>query len=486
MPGDNRPVVFTESTTERKPMATIPPQHALAPNPALPHFTLEVARIASAMSEETVPPRVLTCAKHALLDYLGVTVAGSIEESARCVRDFVLTEAPEGSAPIIGTRYTTTSQGAALVNGVASHALDFDDSNLYTMGHPTGALLSALIPVAAARDLAGARLLTAMVAGMQAEGLVAQASGNGGFARGFHATGTFGVFGSAAGTANLLGFDADQTAQTLGLAGSQAAGLRTVFGTMGKHLNAAKAGANGLLAAQLVEKGFTGPTDGIEDTNGGFSKAVTGEFDAARTAAAIRDNYVIEGNIYKRDACCAMTHASIWGVRDLQRRHGFSVDDVEEVVLHVCPDTLKMAGIERPTTGLEGKFSLAYVTARALLGLSTTQDAFDDKAVADSRTRETMTRVTTVAREGQTTKDPDTIIVRLGDGRRYEVTVNVNKPSPPEKMEEEGSALATKFVSLTAGVLGEDRANAVVAEVNELDSAASIRTLLALVRPEAE
>ena len=221
-------------------------------------LTRALAEQARTLSYADLPDDVRTLARQCVLDYVACTLAGAKEE----LTDILLAEAQEqGGAPIatvIGHAARLPVLSAALVNGAASHALDFDDVNLAMTGHPSVVLLSALLALAEERGSSGQDVLTAFVAGYELQCRLGLLLAPGHYnTLGFHATGTLGSFGAAAACAHLLGLDAEKFATALGIAGTQAAGLKSMFGTMCKPLHAGKAAYHGLLAARLAQRGFT-------------------------------------------------------------------------------------------------------------------------------------------------------------------------------------------------------------------------------------
>src|SRR5215203_7194419 len=206
---------------------------------------------------DDLPADVIVIAKHCLLDWLGVTLAGSREPLAQMLRDEVAEQGGRPQATLIGTDARASTQQAALVNGAASHALDFDDVHLVMNGHPSVPVLPALLALAEAHDGDGRALIAAFVAGVEVECRIGALVMPGHYNAGFHATGTLGAFGAAAACAHLLALDTDQWQIALAIAGTQAGGLKAMFGTMCKPLHAGKAAANGLLAATLAARGFT-------------------------------------------------------------------------------------------------------------------------------------------------------------------------------------------------------------------------------------
>jgi 2-methylcitrate dehydratase PrpD len=206
-------------------------------------------------------------ARHALLDWFAVTIAGAKEPLAAILAD-EFRSSTTGPCTIIASDSKASLHDAALVNGAVSHALDYDDVNRLMHGHPTVPVAASVLALGEMMGKSGRDVLTAFIAGYEVECRLGDMCGDGHYEQGFHATGTMGTFGAAAGAANLLGLDADRTAMALGIAASEASGLKINFGTMTKPLHAGKAAQNGLIAARIAARGFTARADAIEAPQG--------------------------------------------------------------------------------------------------------------------------------------------------------------------------------------------------------------------------
>src|SRR4051794_39412885 len=334
-------------------------------------FTAEVAEQVAATTFEALPDDVVEVARQCIIDWFGVTVAGS-REPVTCILLDDLRDQGLGTAgvTVVGHASRLPQLEAAIVNGTASPALDYDDVNEAMVGPPTVPILAGLLALAESRHAHGRDVITAFVAGYEAECRIGRAVGVEHYQRGFHATGTVGTFGAAAACARLLGLDAATTAVALGVAGAQAAGLKSLFGTMGKPLHAGKASSNGLLAARLAARGFTATAEVLE-TEQGFGEAAAGGIDDERGRREPRATWHLRDNLFKYHAACFQTHSSIEGLRRLRDLEGLTVDDVDRVVVHADPMQLRMCAIAEPLTGLQVKFSLRHTAALVLSGRDT-------------------------------------------------------------------------------------------------------------------
>src|SRR5207244_9016949 len=224
---------------------------------------------------------------------------------------------------------------AALVNGAIGHALDYDDVNLPMPGHPSVAILPGRLALAEQRHSTGREVIAAFVAGYETACRIGMALRPGHYNLGFHATGTVGAVGAAAACARLLGLDTAATAQALGVAGTQAAGLKSQSGTMCKPFHAGKAAHNGLLAARLAARGFSSRTDIVECVQG-FALTHGPDFAPAAALATPEGGFHLLANLFKYHAACYFTHAPIECARRLRQEHGLSPEMITRITLRIA------------------------------------------------------------------------------------------------------------------------------------------------------
>ena len=335
------------------------------------NLTRTLAEQARTLRYEDMPEDVRQLARQCLLDYLACTLAGAKEELTEILLAEMLVHGGTPAATIIGHAERLPALSAALVNGAASHALDFDDVNMAMTGHPSVVLLSALLPLAEERGSAARDVLAAFVAGYELQCRLGQLLAPGHYnVLGFHATGTLGSFGAAAACAHLLGLNAEQFATALGVAGTQAAGLKSMFGTMCKPLHAGKAAQNGLLASRLVQRGFTSRDDVLECAQG-FARTHSPDFNPSAALAEPSGGFHIRNNLFKYHAACYMTHAPIEAARKLREQLALKPEQIARIKLSLDETCDRVCNIPAPRTGLEAKFSLRLTTAMALAGVDT-------------------------------------------------------------------------------------------------------------------
>jgi len=273
-------------------------------------LTRVLARNASALRFDQLPAPVIELARQCVLDYIGVALAGARDPLVRLLLDEMSEAGGSPQASVIGHSMRLPALSAALVNGAAAHALDYDDVNMAMPGHPSVAILPGLLALAELKSSSGRDVITAFVAGYETACRIGAALQPGHYNLGFHSTGTVGCFGAAAACARLLGLDAEATAMALGIAGTQAAGLKSQFGTMCKPFHAGRAAQNGLLAARLAQRGFSSRTDIVECVQG-FALTHGPDFVPEAALAAPGAGFHLLANLFKYHAACYFTHAPI-------------------------------------------------------------------------------------------------------------------------------------------------------------------------------
>jgi 2-methylcitrate dehydratase PrpD len=433
-------------------------------------LTRELANRSSALAFDELPGDVVEVTRQALLDWFGVTLSGSHEPGPQILLRTLTTDAGgDDGVTVVGHERRLAPLSAALVNGTASHVLDFDDVNARFLGHASVAVAGAVLALAEHLDASGAELITAFVAGYETACRIAVALGPDPYARGFHYTGTVGVFGAAAACSRLLALGAPETAVAFGIAASQAAGLKSNFGSMTKSLHAGKACEGGLLAALLASNGFTASPDAVE----GFARSSGGDCDAEAALADPPAGWYVLDNLFKYHASCYWTHSSIEGLLSLD----LDVRDVRSLELHVSDLELGTCVIPSPASGLEVKFSVAHLAAMALLGRDLTVigdgDALDEAVV---RVRERI-RLLKDGVAGQPTR----VVAQLRDGSEVEAAVGVNTAS--RDLAAQGERLLVKFSRLAEPVVGRRAADELRTLIGSLDGGVAVRQLMAQTRP---
>lgn len=423
---------------------------------------------------EDLPDPVVRVAKHCILDWLAVALAGAREPVFRLLREELVEPGTSGPCTVLDGS-SAGAREAALINGTAGHALDFDDVVWVMTGHPTAPLLPAVLAVGEQIDAGGRDLLAAFVAGFETESRIGAAVSPGHYDAGFHATATLGTLGAAAGSARLLELDSDQWQHALGIAATTAAGLKSMFGSMCKPMHAGNAAAQGVLAARLAARGFTAVADALERPQG-FGPTHSTTFAPAAGMTAFGAPWYVREVLFKFHAACFLTHSSIEGLLRLRKTEQLTADAVDEVVLRVEPGHLAVCNIPEPRSGLEAKFSLRFTAAMALLSGRTDEAAFTDEVVTDPRFVAMCDRVRVEAEPGRPHHETD-VQVRTPDGRTLGARVDMQRWAADDEIDAQERRLVAKFRSLAGAGTATERLLEPVLRVEELSSVRELTRL---------
>ncbi len=345
--------------------------------------TKKLSEFAISTDFKNLPIEVINEAKLCFLDWLGVTIVGANDPQVNSLLQVIELIGGKKQATLIGKNIKSSILNATLMNGMSSHLFDYDDTSVEFLGHASVTLFPCLLALSEWMGLSGKQFLTAYIIGFEIGCRVAIGASANHALTGWHATSTIGHFSSTSGSAKLLGLTTDQLIYAFGIAGTQAAGLKAVFGTLCKPFHPGKAGFNGLLSALLAQRDFTSVENIIEGKNC-FWDVFSSKSNPKRALKDLGKKWNILNNNYKLHASCYYTHAPIEAVLTLKNEvKNFNLKNIETIEIKVSPIALENASIVAPKTGLEGKFSIPYVIANALLRDDTGMSAFTDEKVND-------------------------------------------------------------------------------------------------------
>lgn len=345
-----------------------------------PGATRALARYAVGTSFDALPAAVVHEARRAIVNWAGCAIGASAHPTVECAWRAIAPFAGAGQASLLGRAQRTDILNAALVNGISSHVFDFDDTHPQSLVHPSGPVASAVLALGQWRGASGRDLLNAFVTGVEVECRVANAVLPAHYDVGWHITATAGIFGAAAASARLLGLDETRAVWALGLAATQAAGLREMFGSMAKSLHPGRAAQNGLSAALLAQAGFTSADTAIEGKRG-FANVLSTTVDVSRCTRGLGEEWELLQNTYKPYACGLVIHPAIDGCVALRSAPGVTPEAIERIDLEVHPLVLELTGKLEPRSGLEGKFSVFHSAAVAVIDGAGNEAQFSDGRV---------------------------------------------------------------------------------------------------------
>ncbi|MDB6455091.1 MmgE/PrpD family protein [Falsirhodobacter sp. 20TX0035] len=404
---------------------------------------------------DDIPAEVRREGLRTFVNWAGCAVGGADHETVDRAIAAITPFSGAATSGVLGRAERFDALHAALLNGITSHVLDYDDTHLKTIIHPAGPVASALVALAEQRTISGQDLLTAMIIGIEVECRIGNCVYPAHYDRGWHITGTAGVFGAAAAVGWILGLDETKMAWALGLAATQASNLREMFGTMTKSFHPGRAAQNGMFSSFLAEAGFDSSTRGIEAPRG-FARVLSDKQDYAEITDGLGTRWEAALNSYKPFACGIVIHPTIDGCLQIRKEIGERVNDITAVALKAHPLVLELTGKKTPRTGLEGKFSVYHAAATALLRGDGAPTAFTDEVVADPGIIALRDRVTAVADLGCHEASVD-IDVSFTDGTR--LSHHVERALGSREVPLTDEQIGTKFRTQAALVIGEKAAD---------------------------
>jgi 2-methylcitrate dehydratase PrpD len=453
-------------------------------------LTLELAKRINAMRFEQLPAEAVYWAKVGILDTLGVTLAGSTDAGTRIVARSLASG--NGPSLVFGSTARVSALDAALINGTASHALDFDDCNNTLGGHPSVPILPALFALADEHGASGRDFIAAYVAGFETECKIALGVNFYHYMHGWHPTATIGIFGTAAACARLLRLDDAQTATALAIAASLAAGIKANFGTMVKPLHIGHCARNGLFAALLARDGFSANAAAFEHKQGYFEVFNgSGNYDASKILPAWANplDIVRPGIAIKQYPCCGSTHPAIDVMIGLAREHNLKPDEVERIDSWTHTRRLEHTNRPDPQSTTDAKFSVQYCLARALVDRKVVIEHFEGDSFRDPQVRSVLARVHaapyTTAQFPADNHFGAEVKVTLRGGKTMSAKVDQPlgrtsaNPLPPERLKE-------KFDNCAARVLASESVRALYAAIQDFENLRDVRDITASMAGKAE
>ena len=430
---------------------------------------------------DSLPPAVIAAAKNAILDTLGVALAGTTEEGTQMLLRSSTSAPGSGSATILGSRMPATPTVAALINTYAAHVLDYDDTQHNSATHTSAPVVPAALACAETQHRNGKDLIAAYVAGFEIGTWLSRVAGFGNnlMKRGFPPSGVTGVIGAAAAAGKLIGLNALQTKRSFGIATCHAAGTKLAFGTMAKAQNLANGSQNGVLSALLAREGFIGP-DNVLDGELNLFTQFGGHTDADELFRNLGHQFELTENTLKIYACAGWRNPIVDASRLLAETHALKTQDVDRMEVRVCMHVTGLPNYPEPRTGLEGKFSAQYAAAVGFTDRAGGVAQFSDQRVADPELAALTRRVTLVGDEAMGSFQTR-VTIHTKDGREFShfIPIQKGKHSNPMNWEE----LAAKFRANAQAVLPQAQVDALITMVRDLDKLDDVAKLTRLCLP---
>jgi 2-methylcitrate dehydratase PrpD len=450
--------------------------------------TREIAGYVAEARYRDIPSDVVQLARGFILDGLGVALAGSTDECSRIVQAQIRRMGGRGESSVLGTSLRAPAAKAALANGVAGHAMDYDDTQLSTskeavyglLTHPTTPVLAALLAVGEKAKISGEEFLLGYLLGVEVECRIADAIDPRHYQSGFHSTATMGGLGAAMAVGKILRHEEEQLIRTLGIVASMSSGLRENFGTMTKPLHAGRAAENGVTAAMLAQDGFTAATN-ILEAQRGFFNAMAGGYDESKIAGRLGRPYFMKvpGISIKPYPSGSLSHPAQDLILDLVRQHDLSAEDIDHIDVGTNSNVPNALIYPMPKTALEGKFSIPFCMAIAVIERKAGIAQFQDRKVRDKKVIELMKQVTLYVDEELEKLGYDKvrsrIRIKLKNGRLIEGRYDVARGHPEKPMS--WSELGDKFRDCASLVLANNDAEKVIQLVAGIEQLKSLNPL---------
>jgi 2-methylcitrate dehydratase PrpD len=453
----------------------------------------KIAHFVASLSARELSKAVKQSAKEHLLDGFATMLGGASEDASRQIDTYLRNFPSRPESTVIGSNRKLNAQYAALANGIRGHVLDYDDAQLATLRsrpygqltHPTTPVLAAGLALAEKINATGLELLAAYIVGVEAACRLADAIHPNHYVKGFHPTGTIGAFGATAACAHLLKLDPIRIRWALGIAGSLASGVRAHRGTMAKSLNAGHAAENGVVAATLAGSGFTASSDIFDDPMGYFAAACHGTVDRKLIKFGPPYFLVHPGIAIKIYPCAGVLHPALDAIIDLARKHDLRSNDVKRIRVSLGPDAALPLVYNQPKNGLEGKFSLPFSAAVALVHRRAGLDEYKDATVLDSKITAVMKRVELV-------RDPRLqsvgnlgcraeVEIQLDNGRTYRKRATVAKGHPKKPLTRK--EIRDKFHQCAGERVPGERAKKFIEDLWSIEKLDALAPWLGLLRP---
>lgn len=449
-------------------------------------LTEEIANFIVLNGYEQMPERAVAVAKEAILDSMGCALAGSVEPVSRMITECAREMGGNPEATVIAGGFRTSAPQAALANGTMAHALDYDDVSLTWIAHPTVVLLPAILALGEQCNASGREVLEAYILGFEVPAKIGSVIMPRHYEIGWHSTSTIGIMGAATAASKILKLNVQETRMALGIAASLAGGLRLNFGTMTKPFHAGTASKNGVVAALLAKKGMTAYENIFEGPIGFCAIWGPGEEGLAKATQSLGNPWelVSPGVTLKFYPCCSDTHRCIDAILHLVEEHSIDAANVAEV--RCMTGTIVPQGLRhhRPQKALEGKFSMEYCMAVALLDRKVGLEQFTDERVLEPQVQELLTRVQHGHPPGAVgmeagLKLPDTVTVKLHDGNEYSCEVMVARGEPQKPMTDEQRF--TKYRECARLSLSEEKIERSLNLISNLEAVENIGELMKVV-----
>lgn len=446
----------------------------------------KAAEWSSTLKLDGIPQAVLKVARDCFVDTLGVALAGASRPVVGKLRGLAERNYREGDATVFAGKTRMTAPAAALINGAAAHALDFDDNCYAGFVHGSAVIVPAVLAVAEAENVSGAELVTAFVAGCEVEFATGDAATPHLYEKGWWNTGVLGPIGAATAAARIMKLDAQKTGYAIGLAVAGTGGAKACFGTDGKAALCGRTAEAGVVAALMAREGCSGPINAFEDSRG-FANLLNDKIFLSECFEQFgRDWRLLKPGVdFKRVPICLSAHAALDAVMDIMAERHVAAADIENIVCDVGPVVTANLVYADPKTPQQAQFSLPFTIGCMLVKGDISLVDLSQAVVDDPKVRTAMQHVKSVTSDrwkaggeiAQRYPEGAHVTLTTRDGRTYEHFNGFARGTTARPLTDE--EIADKFMSCAAKLLGEQGARVLLAKVRSLETLPSARSLFA-------
>ena len=428
---------------------------------------------------EDLPAKVVDQAKNCVLDFLGVAMGGLSTEVGQVVRQYAKLFVTSDEATVLATGRKANSLDAAFANGVVAHVLELDDGNRFAMGHPGVVTIPAALAMAEKMHANGSQLILSIVCGYETFGKLGRAINPSHFSRGFHTTGTLGTMAATVAASKILSLNEDQMLSAFGIAGSLAAGISEFLsdGSMTKQINAGRAALNGVFAAELALRGFTGPATVLEGEHG-FFKALSDKTNPEEVTRSLGSNYEITNTYFKRHASCRHSHPAVDATLEILAREKFDPRTIDGLTVKTYSAAYDYTNRKNVSTPLSAKMSMPYCIAITMLHGKAGPDEFTEKAIKNEEVRGVKMSVDDELDKLVPEKRGAIVTINVG-GKEFSSRVDLPKGEPENPLTR--AEFEGKFATLASTSLSEKDIRATLTNIRELEHMSDVRKVTGLL-----
>jgi 2-methylcitrate dehydratase PrpD len=464
---------------------------AMEKNKDMKKYTQILADFVHSLTFESLASKVVEKTKECILDTVGCALAGSVSRESKAMIKAIMAYDEGVESVVWGTRIRSSVFSSCLMNGTMSHCLEMDDVHRQAKVHAGAVVIPTLLVLGGKLSSGGESIILGTVLGYEIAirvGITLGAKAH--RMRGWHATGTCGVLGAAAGSSKLLGLNSELTANALGLAGTQSSGLWafTADGSMSKRFHSGRAAQSGMYAGVLAQGGFTGPKMILEAEDGGFFRAFSDKFDLDSVVEALGERFAILEVSVKPYPCCRTLHGPLEAILKLRAKEHLRPQEIKrisvrtyEVAIHQCGYT------HRPNTAVDAQFSMPYALSVALFDGEAGYQQFSADRIRDEEVLGLARKVEMVVDEELDRLYPSKwcfiLEIETLSGTRYTQRIDSAKGDPDHPLS--AMELENKFMNNATPIIGEKKSKRLVDMILDLERLNDINQVIELFVPEA-